>query len=124
MDMEPLHFIGEEIEARFDNAPLLEKQPGCPNGFLWRGQEYRVAEMLREWHDHGRRGRMARNMTPRHLSTASGRGSWGVGRDYYRVRTEGGQCFDLYYDRAPTGKGGAKGSWFLFRELACSTDGE
>ncbi len=117
-----MHFIGEEIECRFDRPLLLEKQPGCPDGFVWQGKEYRVVETLSEWHDYGRRGHMARNMCPAHLATASGRGSWGVGRDYYRVRTEGGQFFDLYYDRAPTGSGGPKGSWFLFRELTPSQD--
>jgi hypothetical protein len=122
MEMKPLRFIGEEIECRFDRPPLLEKQPGCPSSLIWRGQEYRIVEMLREWHDHTRRGRMARNMSPAHLATSSERGSWGVGRDYYRVRCDGGRCFDLYYDRAPTGGGGAKGSWFLFRELTPCDD--
>jgi hypothetical protein len=53
---------------------------------------------------------MARNMRPTHAEAAQRRGSWGVGRDYYRVRTGSGHIFDLYYDRA--------GSWFLFRELS------
>jgi hypothetical protein len=67
---------------------MLEKKPGCPDRFVWRGEAYCVIEVLSEWHDYGRRGRMARNMRPEHAATASRRGSWGVGRDYYRVRTD------------------------------------
>lgn len=60
---------------------------------------------------------MARNMRDTHLATAASRGSWGVGQDYYRVRTDTSQIFDLYYDRAPKGSDQRKGAWFLDKEL-------
>ncbi len=116
--MKPLHFIGEPIEVHFEQPPLLEKKPGCPDAFIWRDAEYRVVEMLSEWHDYRRRGRMARNMQPQHAQVAQSRGSWGVGQDYFRVRTENGQIFDLYYDRAPKGVDQRKGAWFLDKELS------
>jgi hypothetical protein len=103
--------------VQFEEAPALDKMPDCPDRFVWRGQTYRVVEKLSEWHDYRRRGRMARNMSPRHLATASRRGSWGVGRDYFRVRTESGRVFDLYFDRAPRSIDERKGQWFLYREL-------
>ncbi len=115
--MKALRFIGESITARFDQPPVLEKKPGCPDGFVWRGEAYRVVEKLNEWHDYTRRGRMARNMRPTHAAVAGRRGSWGVGRDYYRVRTDTGQVFDLYYDRAPKDAADRKGAWFLYREM-------
>ena len=118
MGLMPIRFIGEEIDVSFDEAPALEKDPDCPAGFVWRGETYRIADKLGEWRDNARRGRMARNMSDAHLAAASIRGSWGVGRIRYRVRTDGGQVFDLYYDRAPSGSGGRKGSWFLYRELS------
>jgi hypothetical protein len=117
-DLKPLNFINEPIDVHFDQAPALEKKPGAPDGFAWRGQTYRILELLSEWHDYQRRGRMARNMQPQHASVASGRGSWGVGQDYYRVRTDDGRIFELYYDRAPKGSDQRKGAWFLYRELA------
>jgi hypothetical protein len=40
-----------------------------------------------------------------------------VGKYYFRVRTDTGQIFDLYYDRAPGGADDRKGSWYLFQEL-------
>ena len=43
-------------------------------------------------------------------------GSWGLGRDYYRVRTREGRIFDLYFDRRPKSADVA-GSWVLYREL-------
>jgi hypothetical protein len=61
---------------------------------------------------------MARNMQPQHAAAATRRGSWGVGQDYYRVRTSEGRIFDLYYDRAPQDALRRKGGWFLDREMA------
>jgi len=62
---------------------------------------------------------MARNMRPEHTETAQKRGSWGVGKDYYRVVTDSGRIFDIYFDRAPKGVDNRKGAWFLFQELSC-----
>lgn len=110
-------FIAEEIEVLYDQLPALEKKPGCPAGFIWRGESYEIVDMISEWHDYRRRGRMARNMQPLHAAAAENRGSWGVGRDYYRVRTREGRIFELYFDRAPKDADRRKGAWFLFREL-------
>ena len=52
-----------------------------------------------------------------HLAAASRRGSWGVGQDYFRVRTDKGQIFDIYYDRAPKGSDQRKGEWFIDKEI-------
>jgi hypothetical protein len=123
MDIKPLHFIGEPIQAEFDRPPLMEKKPGCPDRFVWREETVHIVELLSEWHDYGRRGRMATNMRPTHIATASRRGSWGVGRHYFRVRTGSGQIFDLYYDRAPKSVDDRKGDWFLYREMCASGGG-
>jgi hypothetical protein len=118
MDYQPIHFISEPIEVHFDTPPLLEKKPGPPDSFIWRGEEFRVTTLLNEWVDYERRGRMRRNMQPQHATVASHRGSWGVGLFYFRVRTDMGRVFDLYYDRAPKDIDNRKGNWFLFQELA------
>ena len=120
MDIRSLRFIGEPIQAQFGKQPTLEKKPGCPDRFVWQDETYRVIEKLSEWHDYGRLGRMAHNMRPAHATVAARRGSWGVGRDYYRVRTDSGRVFDLYYDRAPKKAGDRKGAWFLYREMSSS----
>jgi hypothetical protein len=120
MNFKPLHFISAEIDVEFDKVPLLEKKPGCPDRFLWDEKLYQIVDVLNVWHDYGRRGRMARNMRPSHAAAARARGSWGVGRDYYRVRVDTGQIFDLYYDRAPKSADEGKGTWYLFREMTLS----
>jgi hypothetical protein len=118
MNQPASHFIGEKIEIQFDRQPVRQKTPPCPDGFMWQARTYRVVEKISEWHDFTRRGRMARNMRPAHAAVAAERGSLGVGRFYFRVRTDTGQVFDLYYDRAIKDVDDRLGHWFLYREIA------
>lgn len=111
------HFIAEDISVHFDTPPLHRKSPPCPNAFTWRGERLTVSRCLSEWKDFGRRGRMARNMQPQHAAVASNRGSWGVGRFYFEVEVDGGECFRIYYDRAPKDAGDRDGHWILLAEL-------
>jgi hypothetical protein len=113
----PIAFIDEAIGAAFDQPPTLSKKPGPPDRFEWRGQLFPVREVVEQWFSYERRGRMQRNMAPEHAETAARRGSWGVGRFFFRVRVEGGRVFDLYYDRAPQGADDRLGKWILWREL-------
>ncbi len=116
MNTEFDHPIFEAIEVFFDTQPLLEKAPPCPSGFEWRGERFDVIELLSEWRDYGRRGRMARNMRPEHARVAAGRGSWGVGRFHFVVRVKKGRIFEIYYDRSPGHADERKGSWYLYAE--------
>jgi hypothetical protein len=118
MNRPPLNFFDEAIEVFFDQPPAREKTPPCPSWFLWRGNLYSIVELLSEWRDYSRRGRMEKNMTPAHTLTAMGRGSWGVGRFFFRVRVQDERVFDLYYDRAPGNASQRKGGWFLLCERA------
>jgi hypothetical protein len=116
MDQEK-RFIGEPIAVVFHDPPLLLKRPGCPDGFIWHDTQFEIVEKLAEWHDYRRKGKMAQNMRPEHLVRARLRGSWGVGRDYYRVRVGGDRVFELYYDRAPANVDDGVGSWVLATEV-------
>lgn len=117
-EFEPIQFIDAEVEVVFDRAPTLSKKPDAPQAFIWGGTRFRIVEVLSSWHDFGRKGRESKNMQPAHLQVAARRGSWGVGRFYFRVRTEQGRVFDLYYDRAPESAANRAGHWFLLREMA------
>lgn len=75
--MEETKFIGEPITAEFDTPPSLEKKPGCPARFAWGEERFTIVEILQEWHDYQRRGRMALNMRPEHAEHAAAGGSWG-----------------------------------------------
>ncbi|MBM3151752.1 MAG: hypothetical protein FJZ96_06035 [Chloroflexi bacterium] len=117
MDYRPLHFIDRPVEPVFDTPPARQKTPPCPDGFSWDGKVYRVEQLLSEWRDFSRRGRMGNNMRPSHAAVAAGRGSLGVGRFYFRLLVDTGQVFDIYYDRAIRDADDRKGHWFLYREL-------
>jgi hypothetical protein len=123
-DATPLRLVGERIAVRLAREPDLAKKPDCPAEFTWRGRTFGVAACLSEWRDYTRRGRMAKNMRAEHLATAALRGSWGVGRCCFRVRTDEGRIFDIYYDRAPRGSGDRAGSWYLSCELRPSGGGD
>lgn len=116
MDTTPGHFFDEEIQVFFDQPPAHEKTPVCPNGFSWRGECFRVKNVLAEWSSFERRGRMKNNMQPAHSLRAAVKGSWGVGRFFFRVQVEGGRVFDIYYDRAPGSADDRKGHWVLLSE--------
>jgi len=98
--------------------PFLEKRPRCPDQFTWNNTVFEIKTQILEWADFSRRGRMARNMSDAHAASAAAKGSWGVGRYFFRVETINGRIFDLYYDRAPKGIDNRKGQWFLFREFS------
>lgn len=114
---EETRFIGDLITVMFDRPPLYSKSPPCPDGIVWQGEELVVVANVQEWHDYGRRGRSQMNMRPANLAKAEKRGSWGVGRFYFRVRVADGRVFDIYYDRAPKGQQQKEGSWHLYREV-------
>ncbi len=114
----PQHFIGQAIQVEFDQPPLLSKKPSAPQRFIWDRETFHISRVESSWFDYGRRGTAARNMAPAHARMAEVRGSWGVGRTYFRVVTQGGRAFDLYYDRAPREAGDRAGQWFLWRELS------
>lgn len=114
---EETHFIGVSIVVEFDQTPLLSKRPPCPNRFVWQGETLTVTQLLQEWRDYERRGHMRMNMRPANQAKAAKRGSWGVGRFYFRVQVSDGRVFDIYYDRAPKGQQQKEGSWHLYREI-------
>jgi hypothetical protein len=117
MELSPKKFTGEPIQVQFDEPPPLEKTPEPPGAFSRREQSFRVTQVLREWVRFRHLGRKAPNMQPQHATKASRCCSWGVGVIHFRVRTDIGQVFDLYYDRSPRNADHHKGEWFLFQEL-------
>ena len=114
--MQPIRFISEPIEVQFDKPPELKKKPGVPDRFDWQGETWQVVELLSEWRDYAAPRPDGGQHAAEHAEVAASRGSWGVGRIYFRVRTDGGRIFDLYYDHAPRNAADREGSWTLYRE--------
>lgn len=118
MTFKPIRFISQPIEVHYNEEPFLLKTPRCPNGFTWCGRSYEILEVISEWQSFARKGRMAKNMRPSHATTASTRGSWGVGQFYFRIRVPGDLIYDIYYDRTPKDSINRTGGWFIDKELA------
>jgi hypothetical protein len=57
-------------------------------------------------------------MQPQHAEAASQHGSWGVGRFFFEVKTNTGQYFRIYYDRAPKDALDREGHWVLLAEIS------
>lgn len=106
-------FIGEEIAVVFERPHIFTKSPECPDGFIWRNKKYRIAKNLTAWQDFSRRGARQKNMSPEHAKRANVKGSWGVGRYYFRIETDEGETYDIYYDRSPEKPSDRSGHWFL-----------
>jgi hypothetical protein len=103
-------FISKPVKPLFEgDSPVRSRRKLV--GFIWEGETYRVAEIMRRWREkspprwrrHGKRAR-----TRWHVST--------FGRDYFRVRTCDDRVFELYYDRK-LNYGELDGDWILWREL-------
>jgi hypothetical protein len=116
------HFISEPISVYFSTPPVFAKKPPCPDGFSWRNKDFKIMECLSEWKDFSRSGRSAHNMQETNAQAASQQGSWGVGKYFFDVRTDSGENFRIYFDRAPKDAFDREGHWILFSELANNSD--
>lgn len=114
-----MEFYSEPITVEFKNEPLLEKKPGFPDAFVWRGKTYSIVSVEREWHDYEIRGKTEEFYSQRRGNAPEmkprTKGSWGVGKDYYQVKTNTGEVFVIYYDRQPTKS--EKGQWILLKKV-------
>jgi hypothetical protein len=87
---EKSRFIDEGIGVRFDQESRL------PTSFIWHGQEYGIVEIEKAY----RRLDFKRPWWRRRHC------------DYYRVNTDTGQVFEIYFNRGP-----GKRYWVLYREF-------
>lgn len=95
-------FISEAIEpvaSTFDAARMAAAEPGLPGAFVWRGETFTVAAVLRTWRDTG---------PCRH-----GSGERYVRKHWFEVVTRDGAVMKLYCDRqARLGRHASR--WWLF----------
>lgn len=83
-------FIGDEIEMSF------AKKPGPPTSFIWRGKQYEIAEAkkVRRILDFRKPWWQRRH------------------RDYYVVKAQTGEVFEMYFHRGP-----GRRYWVLYKKL-------
>ncbi len=114
----PQVFIGQEITVGYEKDRVVQKSPTCPDYFVWDHNTFVIKNVEQEWKDFSRKGNAQRNMRPAHLRRVVMKGSWGVGRFFFRVQTECSRNFEMYYDRAPHNRKNGQGVWILFCEYS------
>ncbi|MGQ9573210.1 MAG: DUF6504 family protein [Dehalococcoidia bacterium] len=93
-------FIGREIEV------TTAGEIKTPVAFRLGGQEYEIAEVVDAWQDHGfgLAEPLRKNWRLRHHRT------------YYRVRTSGGEVFEIYMERGSL-RHPERRRWYVYRRL-------
>jgi phosphoribosylglycinamide formyltransferase-1 len=86
------------IEGSFDTAGMTRGEPGLPQRFRWRGNEYIVAEVLSQHKEAG--------------PCTHGSGERYLRRHHYHLRTTEGLEMKLCFER---GSRAGKARWLLLR---------
>lgn len=97
-------FVSEPIEPVADsfdlsNAPI--GQPPLPRRFVWRGNEYEVAEVL------NRRRGFSQDRTHKSSETY-------VHKHWFDIRTTGGEIMRIYFERQSRSRSKRASRWWLY----------
>lgn len=93
-------FVGEKISVKTTGAI---KQPQT---LRWRDRDYAIEEVIASWFDWG-------------FSATAVQKDWKTRRhrNYFRIRVDSGELFEIYLDRPPAS---AEGEWVLYQILDSS----
>ena len=83
-----------------DAAAMSRGEPGLPERFSWRQQEYRILDVMETWTSIG--------------PCCSGSREKYRRKHWYRIRTEPKQIMTIYCDRQPRRGGCAKSRWWIY----------
>jgi hypothetical protein len=105
MGGEPMgeEFVSEPITpvaGTFDAAGMTRAEPGLPERFVWRENEYAVAEILEAWKESGPCRNGSREQYLR--------------KHWYRIRTQNGLEMTLYFERQARSKAQSKARWWVY----------
>ena len=96
-------FVSESIKpvaGTFDAAGMTRGEPGLPARFVWREQEYAVADVVEAWKESG--------------PCRSGGSEMYLRKHWFKIETESGEVMKIYYERQAKSKRQAKQRWVLF----------
>jgi len=99
-DHPPEQFISEPITpvpGTFDTRTIAIGEPGLPQRFTWRDDEYTVAEVISVWK----------------TSSPDTTGEVYLRRHWWELRTDTGHVMKLYFERQKNRKN-AKARWFVY----------
>ncbi|MBI4267023.1 MAG: hypothetical protein HY668_01480 [Chloroflexi bacterium] len=94
-------FFSKEIEV------TVAGDIKVPVAFSLDGRQYEISEIVDSWHDYGYGKAPLRRKRWWHRHH----------RTYYRVKTAGGQVFEIYHDRGTSLEQARRGKWFLYRRM-------
>ena len=97
------NFISEMIKplaGTFDTAAMTRGEPGLPKNFIWRDNEYEVAEVLEVWKETG--------------PCKSGSPELYLRKHWYKIRTADDKIMTLYFERQARSKSQNKARWWLY----------
>ena len=96
-------FVSEAIKpvaGSCDAAAMSRGAPGLPAGFVWRGKEYTVTDVVEAWKESG--------------PCRSGGGERYLRKHWWRIRTGNGVEVVVYFERQARSKGQDKTRWWLY----------
>jgi hypothetical protein len=96
-------FVCEEIApaaGTFDTAGMSRGEPGLPGRFTWRGREYRVVGVVRQWKTSG----PCRDGSPELY----------LRRHWYQIVTEPRATMTVYCDRQAKDRKKPKRRWWVY----------
>lgn len=96
-------FISEPIQpgsGTFHSQSMVKAEPGLPQRFRWRDQEYTIVEVLQVWKESG--------------PDKDGSGQMYLRKHWYKVRTEPDLIMNIYFERQSRSKSQTKKRWWLY----------
>jgi hypothetical protein len=104
-------FVSEAIKpakGTFDTKAMSRGEPGLPSKFVWREEEYAIAEIARTWKETS--------------SCKSGSREKYVRKHWYEIITTRGLRMKIYFERKSMPRGQAKKRWWLYSVLGQETE--
>lgn len=97
----PDQFISEAIEpiANSFQASRNAGEPALPMRFHWRGDEYEIIDVLKEWKE---------------SSEKYGEGEKYLRKHWYHIRTSSGVSMKIYFERQARSVASRKQRWWLY----------
>ena len=96
-------FVSEPIEpvsGTFDATGMTRGEPGLPKRFIWREQEFKVAEVVKAWKETG-------------PCKSSGTEQY-LRKHWFEIRTNEGLEMTIYFERQARTKSQGKQRWWLY----------
>jgi len=90
----------EPVEGTMGPVAMAKGEPALPGRFVWRGEEYVVAEVLETWKETG-------------PDKGGGEAKY-LRKHWFKIRTDSGVEMKIYFQRQPQSRAQSKKRWWLY----------